>query len=146
MSRSDLSQLTVRVLVAAVVAATVWLLLCLFAAPTESRSVLLTAFGGTCGGCLGALSPGWKVTRLVSNAIAGTALSLFLYYCVRGVILRAAAPPSSMRACGIAALGFLASMSRTPNETWGHANQVAARGAVLLVLTFLILGIVSLFP
>jgi hypothetical protein len=146
MSRSDLSQLTVRVFVAAVVAGAVWRLLCLFSAPTESRSVLLTAFGGTCGGCLGALGPGWRATRLVSNAIAGAALSLILYYCVRGVVLRSATPPSTVRACGIAALGFLSSMSRTPNETRGQTNQIAARAAALLILTFVIRGIVFLCP
>jgi hypothetical protein len=106
--------------------------------------VFLTALSGTCGGCLGVLSPGWRGARLVSNAIAGIALSLILYYCVRGLTVRAAAPPSTVRTCGIAALGFLASMSRTRDATWNQTNLIAGRAVVVLILTFLIQGIVLL--
>jgi hypothetical protein len=144
MSRSGLGQSILRVFVAAAVAASVSRLLCLFTAPSESRSVLLTAFSGTCGGCLGGLSPGWKGARLVSNAITGIALSLALYYCMRGLIVRAIAPPSTLRACGIATVAFLTSMSRTPDETWNQTNLIAGRAITLLIVSFLIRGIAFL--
>jgi hypothetical protein len=142
--RDGLGQRAVRVLVGAVVAGIAWWLCCLFNAHSESGTVFLIVLGGTCGGCVGTFSQNWKVGRLVSNAIAGIFLSLILYYLVRGFIIRAAAPPSIVRACGVAAASFLASMSRTSRETWSGMNLVARRAVVLLAFGLAIRGIILL--
>jgi hypothetical protein len=141
MFRNGFSQWAIRVLVAAVVAGIVSWFWCLFTVHGESGTVFLTVLGGTCGGCVGTFSPGWKVGRLASNVIAGILLSLILYYSVRGVLVRAAASPSTVRACGVAAVSFLASVSKTPGEAW---NRIGGRALVLLTLGFVIRGIVLL--
>jgi hypothetical protein len=144
MPRGGLSQQASQALVAAVVPVIAWQCSCLFTAHTESGAVLLIVLGGTCGGCVGAFGPGWTVRRVVSSAIAGVFLSLIPYYCVRGIIIRATAPPSSVRACGVAAVSFLASMSRTSGENRAGIDLVARRALALLALGLVIRGIIVL--
>jgi len=142
--RDGLYPLAVRALVAAVVAGIVWWSWCLFTARSESGTVFLTVLGGICGGCVGTFGPAWKAGRLVSNAIAGVFLSLILYFCVRGIIVRVAAPPCAVRACGVAAMSFLGSLSMPSGKTWTEINLVARRAVVVLAFGLVIRGIVLL--
>ena len=142
---SDLGERAVRVTVGAVVAGAVWRFLCLFPTTSESGIVLVTAFGGTFGGCLGNLEPGWKAVRLAANAMNGVLLSLIFYCCARGFMLRAIAPASTVQACGVGAIAFLASASGPRDKARKGIHLVARRAAVLLILMFLIQGFIFLW-
>lgn len=136
--------LSPRLLIAAVVTGMVWRVWCLVSTHGEGGPVVLTALSGTCGGCVGTLGSSWKVARLVSNAIVGIFLSLVAYYGVRGVIVRAVACPSNVRVCGVAAMAFLASISKTAPPGRNEMNVIAGIAVALLALTFFVQGIVFL--
>jgi len=131
-----ISRLALYLLLVAILASLVFRFWCLFRIESEGGTILLSMLGGTFGGCVGTFGPGWKLSRFVSNAISGLFLSLVFYYAARGVALRAAASPGSVRACAVAAFSFLAGLSRNPGTAGTRMNLLAGRATVLLFLGY----------
>ncbi len=133
-------------IVAPVLAGIAWWFWCQFSAHGEGTQVLLAVAGGACGGCFGTWGPGWKIARLVWNAIVGACFSLVIYYFVRGLAFRLSAPSASLQGCGIAAMAFLAGMGREPSQSGRSAiNVTAGRALKALALAFSIRGVVLLW-
>jgi hypothetical protein len=137
-------RLALHLLLAAIFAFLVFRFWCLFHLEGEGGTILLSILGGTFGGCIGTFGPDWKLSRSVSNAISGLLLSLVFYYSARGVALRAAECPSSVRACAVAAFSFLASLNRNSGAPATHMNLCAGRATVLLILGYAVQGIAFL--
>jgi len=128
----------------AILASLAFLLWCLFHPVNEGGTLLLCVLGGTLGGCVGAFGPGWKLSRFVSNAISGFLLSLLFYYTARGLALRAAAAPTSVCACAVATLSFLAGLGRSPGSASSGVNLFGMRATLLLILGYIAQGVVLL--
>lgn len=144
MSLDRILQPALYLLLPAILASLAFLFWCLFRPANEGGTLLLCVLGGTIGGCVGAFGPGWKLSRLVSNAVSGFLLSLLFYYVARGLALRAAASPSCVRACAVASLSFLASMSRNAGPAATYLNRSAAWASVLLIFGYVAQGVVFL--
>jgi hypothetical protein len=145
MPRDRIRRLTLQLLLAAALAFLAFRFWCLFHLQSEGGTILLSMLGGSFGGCVGALGPGWKLSRLVSNAIPGLLLSLVVYYAARGIALRAAECPGAVRACAVAAFAFLAGLSRNPGPGATRMNFFAARAALLLIFGYAVQGVAFLW-
>jgi hypothetical protein len=133
-----------HLLLPAILALLAVLFWCLFHPDSEGGTLLLCVLGGTLGGCVGAFRPDWTLSRFVSNALSGFLVSLLFYYTARGLALRAAAAPTSVRACAVATLSFFAGLSRSSGSTFSGVNLFGLRASLLLILGYVAQGVVFL--
>lgn len=117
-----------------VIAVVIWRLWCLVRPSTEAVQILMTVVAGGGGMCIA--GPNFRGQRLISNGLVGTLVALLFYCGVRGVLVRAVAPASSVQACGAAAMIFLTAASRPDLASRGVVNRMAGKAAICLAGLF----------